>query len=279
MSVKDRSQKKPQLEEFIQNRDFAGAITCVRLPRPSPELARRVLKRRLLTKDGHERCCRCDRLLNFNRQANPDDETILPWITYCHFHSGHYKKALECCEEQLKQPDFDPLAHTYKACCLFFLGMYKEAEEAALAGPSSRLQNRLLFHISHKFNDETKLMQVLSPLNRLPLALSLHVSVSSASSTPLSVQREARRSRFASQYHERLEDKTDDQLSLASIHYLRSHFQEATDIYKKLLMEHREYLALNVYAPRSTPLHLLPVNASRSATCLLAEPELSTREP
>ena len=162
MSVKDRSQKKPQLEEFIQNRDFAGAITCVRLPRPSPELARRVLKRRLLTKDGHERCCRCDRLLNFNRQANPDDETILPWITYCHFHSGHYKKALECCEEQLKQPDFDPLAHTYKACCLFFLGMYKEAEEAALAGPSSRLQNRLLFHISHKFNDETKLMQVLS---------------------------------------------------------------------------------------------------------------------
>ncbi len=58
------------------------------------------------------------------------------------------------------------------------------------------------------------------------------------------------------QYHERLEDKTDDQLSLASIHYLRSHFQEATDIYKKLLMEHREYLALNVYAPATKPHHL-----------------------
>ena len=29
------------------------------------------------------------------------------------------------------------------------------------------------------------------------------------------------------------------QLSLASIHYMRSHFQEATDIYKRLLLEHR----------------------------------------
>ena len=106
------------------------------------------------------------RLLIFSRQANPDDDTILPWITYCHFHMGQYKKALEFCEEQLRLPECDPVFHTYKACCLFFLGMYKEAEEAALAGPASRLQNRLLFHISHKFNDETKLMVCPRPLNR-----------------------------------------------------------------------------------------------------------------
>merc|ERR1711907_406516 len=31
------------------------------------------------------------------------------------------------------------------------------------------------------------------------------------------------------------------------IHYLRSHFQEATDIYKRLLLESRDDLALNVY--------------------------------
>jgi intraflagellar transport protein 56 len=34
---------------------------------------------------------------------------------------------------------------------------------------------------------------------------------------------------------------------LAAIHFLRSHFEEATDIYKKLLLENREYLAINVY--------------------------------
>ena len=39
----------------------------------------------------------------------------------------------------------------------------------------------------------------------------------------------------------------EDQLSLAAIHYLRSHFQEATDIYKRLLLENRDDLALNVY--------------------------------
>ena len=33
-------------------------------------------------------------------------------------------------------------------------------------------------------------------------------------------------------YHQRLTDTVEDQLSLASIHFLRSHFQEATEIYK-----------------------------------------------
>jgi hypothetical protein len=34
-------------------------------------------------------------------------------------------------------------------------------------------------------------------------------------------------------HHQKLHDTTEDQLSLASIHYLRNHFQEATDIYKR----------------------------------------------
>ena len=44
-----------------------------------------------------------------------------------------------------------------------------------------------------------------------------------------------------------MEDVIEDQLSLASIHYLRSHYQEAIDIYKRILLDNREYLALNVY--------------------------------
>jgi len=36
-------------------------------------------------------------------------------------------------------------------------------------------------------------------------------------------------------------------LSLAAIHFLRSHFEEATDIYKKLLLENREFHAINYY--------------------------------
>lgn len=31
------------------------------------------------------------------------------------------------------------------------------------------------------------------------------------------------------------------------MHYLRGHYEEASEIYKKLLLENREYLAINVY--------------------------------
>ena len=69
------------------------------------------------------------------------------------------------------------------------------------------MSTRVRFHLSHKFGDEKKLMT----------------------------------------FHQELEDVIEDQLSLASIHYLRSHYQEAIDIYKRILLDNREYLALNVY--------------------------------
>eukprot|EP00276_Gloeochaete_wittrockiana_P020210 CAMPEP_0184339664 /NCGR_PEP_ID=MMETSP1089-20130417/8337_1 /TAXON_ID=38269 ORGANISM="Gloeochaete wittrockiana, Strain SAG46.84" /NCGR_SAMPLE_ID=MMETSP1089 /ASSEMBLY_ACC=CAM_ASM_000445 /LENGTH=542 /DNA_ID=CAMNT_0026667039 /DNA_START=64 /DNA_END=1689 /DNA_ORIENTATION=- len=170
---REKQQKKPQLEEFVQNRDYTGAIA----------------------------------LLEFNRNAGTADESTLPWLGYCAFHLGDYKKAMDVYQEVLNGKDPDPIIHTYLACCMFYLGMYKEAEDEALKGPAGRLQTRILFHIAHKFNDENKLMT----------------------------------------FHQKLTDSVEDRLSLASIHYLRSHFQEATDIYKQLLLENREYLALNVY--------------------------------
>ncbi|MCO5602596.1 hypothetical protein L7F22_056730 [Adiantum nelumboides] len=39
----------------------------------------------------------------------------------------------------------------------------------------------------------------------------------------------------------------EDQLSLASFHYLQANYQDATDIYKRVLLEHRDWLALNVF--------------------------------
>ncbi|XP_067115347.1 intraflagellar transport protein 56 [Osmerus mordax] len=104
-------------------------------------------------------------------------------------------------------PDSPEEVWVFLACTLFFLGLYREAEEAASKAPKCPLQNRLLFHLAHKFNDEKKLMS----------------------------------------FHQNLEDVTEDQLSLASIHYMRSHYQEAIDIYKRILLQNREFLALNVY--------------------------------
>ena len=166
--------KIPDLAEFLTKRDYTGAIT----------------------------------LLEFKRQSNPSDVTNLEWLAYSYFHSGDPKKALDTYKDLLRMGnDPDPTYHTFAAACLFYLGRYKDAEEEALMGPSTKLQTRILFHCAHKFNDESKLMM----------------------------------------YHQQLSDSTEDHLSLASIHYLRSHFQEATDIYKRLLLENREHLALNVY--------------------------------
>lgn len=42
--------------------------------------------------------------------------------------------------------------------------------------------------------------------------------------------------------HRQLQDVIEDQMCLASMHYMRSHFQEALDIYKRYLVENRYIL-------------------------------------
>ncbi|XP_073094484.1 intraflagellar transport protein 56 isoform X3 [Manis javanica] len=143
----------------------------------------------------------------FKRHVGEQEEDTNLWIGYCAFHLGDYKRALEEYETVTKEENCNPEVWVNLACTYFFLGMYKEAEAAGCKAPKSRLQNRLLFHLAHKFNDEKKLMN----------------------------------------FHQNLQDITEDQLSLASIHYMRSHYQEAIDIYKRILLDNREYLALNVY--------------------------------
>ena len=169
-------------------------------------------------------------------------EDIDLWIAYCAFHLADYKRAMDEYEHLTKKANCHPEVWNFLACCYFFLGMYKEADEASAkgikqtfivtlqrqnssnaqsvyislnmvnvfykeifnlyviaGGPKSALQNRLAFHLSHKFNDEKRLMS----------------------------------------YHQNLRDVIEDQLSLASIHYLRSHYQEAIDIYKRILLDNR----------------------------------------
>lgn len=75
--------------------------------------------------------------------------------------------------------------------------MYAEAQEIIEAIPNSPLKVRLLFHLAHKLNDENRLLEL----------------------------------------HGSLRDVDEDQLSLASMHYLRAHYQDAIDIYKKLLLD------------------------------------------
>ena len=48
------------------------------------------------------------------------------------------------------------------------------------------------------------------------------------------------------EFHRQLRDVAEDQLSLAAVHYLRAHYQEATDIYKRLVLQNKDLMALHV---------------------------------
>merc|ERR1719240_2070672 len=99
------------------------------------------------------------------------------------------------------------MVHAFKSCCYYALCQYQEAQDEARTAPECPLQHRIVFHTAHKKNDEALMMS----------------------------------------QHQLLGDSVEDQLCLAAIQYLRSHFQEATDIYKRLLVENREHWAINVY--------------------------------
>lgn len=75
--------------------------------------------------------------------------------------------------------------------------MYTEAQAIIETIPNSPLKVRLLFHLAHKLNDEDRLLEL----------------------------------------HGSLRDVNEDQLSLASMHYLRAHYQDAIDVYKRLLLD------------------------------------------
>ena len=47
--------------------------------------------------------------------------------------------------------------------------------------------------------------------------------------------------------HKQLRDLPQDLLSLAAVHYLRAHYQDAIDIYKRLLTDNKDMIALHVY--------------------------------
>ncbi|CAD6192487.1 unnamed protein product [Caenorhabditis auriculariae] len=171
--AKRNVQKMPELEDYLHKRDYAGAIS----------------------------------LLEFSQKDGESQETTALWLGFCYFRAGDFKKASDVYENMLTKKNGGPEVGVYLGCCLFFLGMYTEARVAAEKAPKSFLQNRLLFHVAHKLNDEKRLMT----------------------------------------HHQQLGDSLEDQLSLASIHFMRMHYNEAVSTYKNILTTSPSLIALNFY--------------------------------
>jgi intraflagellar transport protein 56 len=151
-------------------------------------------------------------LLECDRKfSNKHDEKTLMSLAYACFHAGEYKKAIDTYDELLKRHGYDHNIRLYKACCLYALNQYKEAREeckkAEEEDVDEALLNRIQLHLAHKMGEEEQIMT----------------------------------------YHSKLTNTVEDQLCLAALHYLRNHYEEATEIYKNLLLDKRDFFALNVY--------------------------------
>ena len=127
-------------------------------------------------------------LLQVTEGKSKDPQQQL-WLAYCLFHAGEYAKASRIYNQLLQKPGADGELHAYTAACHFYLGNYKEAEARAQEAPPCPLVNRILMHCAHAQGDEEKLVERHNLMSK---------------------------------------DHLDDQLSLAAIHFRRSHFQVRT---------------------------------------------------
>ncbi|XP_016117968.1 intraflagellar transport protein 56-like, partial [Sinocyclocheilus grahami] len=95
---KNKAKKIPRLEDYLNQRDYLGALT----------------------------------LLEFQRNGGLSVEHADLWIGFCAFHLGDHKRAMEEYKALTLRPECPVEVWVYLGCLLFFLGLYKEAEEAAL---------------------------------------------------------------------------------------------------------------------------------------------------
>lgn len=137
--------------------------------------------------------------IQFRAAENDNIRSVIDqWIAFCNFHLGDYTKSLEQYKSiRNNDENYNTTVGINVAVCMFYLGMYQESQELIETIPNSPLKVRLLFHLSHKLKDEDRLLEL----------------------------------------HGSLRDVSEDQLSLAGLHFLRGHYQEAIDIYKRVQLD------------------------------------------
>jgi len=238
-----KEEKKDKLPEFLKARDYTGALAT----------------------------------LEFKRKTSVDPEeevTTLLWIGYCAFHLGQYQRAFDAYQNLVNHyaDKYPNEVLLYQAACLFYLQMYKPCETAMNAytnAEAKTLENRItkattdeaVAERRHKDRSASSMLMKSKTSNSSDTEIRAMISKEETDAFKSSRSKESSmRNRLLFHLahkmddqeklmmrHQELSDTQEDQLCLAAIHYLRSHFQEATDIYKRLLLENRDDLALNVF--------------------------------
>ncbi len=143
-----------------------------------------------------------------------DMEDTLMWIGYCAFHKGAYQRSISAYKQLLdiqseKASQRRGEMYCLLACCYYYMHQYKETASAVEKAPDCDIKNRIRLHIAKKIGEHDEDTFTM--------------------------------------YKHSLSDSREDRLSLAAVHYLSGHYQEALDIYKQLLEDNHDDIALNVY--------------------------------
>eukprot|EP00592_Proboscia_alata_P003094 CAMPEP_0194371002 /NCGR_PEP_ID=MMETSP0174-20130528/19344_1 /TAXON_ID=216777 /ORGANISM="Proboscia alata, Strain PI-D3" /LENGTH=565 /DNA_ID=CAMNT_0039148781 /DNA_START=107 /DNA_END=1804 /DNA_ORIENTATION=+ len=151
-------------------------------------------------------------LVTLDFQSTSHGENTLDnllWVGYCSFHLRDYTRARDAYIDALSGNHGEPPkeVNLHLASVYYYMRMYDEAIKMAMAGPENLLQNRILYHCFQRTENDKKHM--------------IH--------------------------HEKIGNTHEDQLSLAAMQYNRGHYQESIDIYKRLAINNRDDLAINVF--------------------------------
>uniref|UniRef100_A0A914YU75 Intraflagellar transport protein 56 n=1 Tax=Panagrolaimus superbus TaxID=310955 RepID=A0A914YU75_9BILA len=114
-------EKIKELDEFLDGRDYTGAIA----------------------------------LLEHKQKSEPSLQNSL-WLAYCAYHAGEYQTAVQTYENLLKQKDCPQEVNLYLCCAYLMIGQNDEARKIAEKQPKGELQNRILLHLAHKSGDDKK---------------------------------------------------------------------------------------------------------------------------
>jgi intraflagellar transport protein 56 len=142
-----------------------------------------------------------------DEMGQPYTKELALWNGYCLFHLGDYSAAMEVFVKLLEDDPDDDMLHLYIASCHFYNKDWEMAKAEAEKGPNCDLKSRLMMQITQQTADELQVFQ----------------------------------------WHSQLVGTLENQLSLASLHYIRANYTDAIDIYEKQLQQHPEFLALWVY--------------------------------
>eukprot|EP00764_Aduncisulcus_paluster_P011792 gnl/Carplike_NY0171/4726_a6431_239.p1 GENE.gnl/Carplike_NY0171/4726_a6431_239~~gnl/Carplike_NY0171/4726_a6431_239.p1 ORF type:complete len:628 (+),score=145.24 gnl/Carplike_NY0171/4726_a6431_239:25-1908(+) len=199
------TERFPKLEDFLEKRDFLGAYTLLRF---CANFIRNLKSRGIDVED-----------VDPSLEELRDPFILKLWVGYCLFHLGKYQDAeriytnlLEEVEEKSMDSSrfddsesdtfhnhaFTQKLHLYRCICYFYLGMYDKAEEGLSLCPVCSLRTRLEFHLAAKMKGDAAEERLMG-------------------------------------LHKSLEDVMEDHLTLASVHYLRSHYDEAVKTYDSVI--------------------------------------------